>query len=67
MSRFMKRGFKQNRMRNIWKSIKTFYEISETEQEFFDLCENLYYSGASANVEGMQEYMRIVKAVVACQ
>jgi hypothetical protein len=63
----MKRGYKQNRMRSIWKSIKTFYEIAENETEFYTLCENLYYSGASADVEGMQEYIRIVKAVVACQ
>lgn len=67
MSRFMNRGYKQNRMRSIWKSIKTFYEISENENEFLNLCENLYYSGASADVEDMQEYMRIVESVVACQ
>lgn len=67
MTRFMKRGYKQNRMRNIWKSIKTFYEISENETEFYNLCENLYYSGASADTDNMQQYMRIVEAVKACQ
>ena len=67
MPRFMKRGFKQNRMRHIWKSIKAFYEIAEDYNEFTALCCNLYYSSASADVEDMQEFLRIVKAVVACQ
>ena len=66
MARFMKRGYKQNRMRNIWKSIKKFYEIAEDYNEFTELCLNLYYSEASADVE-MPEFMRIVKAVGECR
>jgi len=60
----MKRGYKQNRMRNIWKSIKQFRQIAESDAEFFDLCENLYYSDASKDVE-MLEFMRIMQAVIA--
>jgi hypothetical protein len=61
----MKRGYKQNRLRNIWKSIKRFYEIADDYNEFTELCCSLYYSSASADVE-MPEFLRMVKAVKAC-
>lgn len=66
MSRFMKRGYKQNRMRHIWKSIKQYYEIAEDYNEFTELCCCFYYSDASADVD-MPEFMNIVKAVGACR
>lgn len=66
MARFMKRGYKQNRMRNIWKSIKACYEIADDYNEFTELCMCLYYSEASSDVE-MPEFLKIVKAVGACR
>lgn len=66
MTRRMKRGYKQNRMRNIWKSIKQFYKIAADYNEFTELCCGFYYDTASADVD-MPEFMRIVKAVGACR
>lgn len=67
MSRFMKRGYKQNRMRHIWKEIKQIFEIAENDTEIANMLDCLYYSDASKDVEGMQEFQRIVKAVGACR
>lgn len=66
MSRHMKRGIKQNRMRNIWKSIKQFYELADDYDEFTDLCISYYYSDASEFFE-MPEYLKVIKAVNACR
>ena len=66
MTRRERRGFTQNRMRFIWKSVKDFYEIAEDYDQFTDLCLGFYYDTASANVE-MQEYMKIVKVVNKCR
>lgn len=67
MSRHMKRGYKQNHMRHIWKTIKKFYEIANDYNEFTDLCYSFYYSDASKDVDGYQEYLRIIRAVGACR
>lgn len=66
MSRFMKRGYRQNRMRHIWKTIKQAYEIAADYDEFTDLCICFYYSDASKDVD-MPKFLRIVKAVGACR
>lgn len=66
MSRRMKRGYKQNRMRNIWKTIKKFYELADGDNEFSELCFGFYYDTASSDVD-MPEYLNIVKAVKACR
>ena len=66
MSRFTKRGYKQNRMRHIWKTIKENFEIAKDYDEFTELCTCFYYSDASADVD-MPEYLRIIKAVGACR
>lgn len=66
MGRHMKRGYKQNRMRFIWKSIKRFYEIADDYNEFTDLCCGFYYDTASADVD-MPKFLNIVKAVGACR
>lgn len=66
MARFMKRGYKQNRLRHIWKSVKSFYELAEDYSEFSDLCCSLYYSDASSEME-MPEFLKVVKAVGACR
>lgn len=66
MSRHMKRGYKQNRMRHIWKSIKAFYNIAEDHDEFTDLCCSFYYDTASSDVD-MPEFLHIVKTVGACR
>lgn len=65
MSRFMRRGYTQNRIRNIWKSVKYFYSVAEDYDEFTSLCSGLYYSSASADLD-MEQYLRLIKAVKAC-
>lgn len=66
MTRRERRGFNQNRMRFIWKSVKNFYEIAVDAYEFSDLCVSFYYDTASANVD-MGEYKKIVKVVGKCR
>ena len=66
MTRRMKRGYKQNRMRHIWKSVKSFYEIAKDYSVFTELCCSFFYDTASADVD-MPEYLNIIKAVGACR
>lgn len=66
MKRFMKRDMKQNRMRHIWKSVKNFYNMAENYSDFTELALGFYYDDASSEVD-MNQYMKIVKTVKACQ
>lgn len=65
MKRFMKRGTKQQRMRHIWKTVKSFYSMAEDYNQFNELAFGFFYDDASSEVD-MAEYLRIVKAVKAC-
>lgn len=66
MTRFMRRGRKQNRIRYIWKSVKRFYQIAEDYNEFTDLCCSFYYSTASSVLD-MSKFLKLVKAVGDCR
>lgn len=66
MKRFMKRGYKQNRMRHIWKTIREFYKIADGYDNFTELCCNFYYSDASSDVD-MPMYLNIIKTVGSCR
>ena len=62
MTRRERRGFTQNRMRFIWKQVKSFFELASDYDEFTELCLGFYYDNASSTVD-MDEYRKIVSAV----